>query len=353
MATNLNLGDDNPNHQRIFDHLPQYEAPSTGLLTYVPNQLLPYAELARIDKPGLAPLWIVHSLGILQAGIILQAPPSVVFRLIAFFLPACEVLMCVNFAWNDTCDSEYDAKVARSRHRPLVRGAVTISAAIAFDLLLAVVMASFLVPLPWPCTMYAIPMALGCFIYPLSKRWTNYPQFVLGIVLASGVFLGAAAVGATPLPYPNRLADLLDVQTWTIPQSQHFNAIIWCYITNVIWTVFFEIIYSFQDVQWDEGAKVGTITIMLQRRGLAKGTLSLLAILQTCLHAQSGRVIDSQSIWWPVSVALMLATLTAAVIYVRLDSQESCMFWFGMGNIMTGLAMLIGYVGEYTSQALF
>lgn len=109
-----------------FPHLPPYKAPETGLLSYIPLSLLPYAELARIDKPGFAPVWLVHVFGILHAGIILQVPSSEVLYLVAFFIPACMVLMSINFAWNDSCDFQYDRKVARTRHRPLVRGAVSL-----------------------------------------------------------------------------------------------------------------------------------------------------------------------------------------------------------------------------------
>ena len=336
----------------LLRHLPPYKAPSTGLLSFVPTFLLPYAELARIDKPGFATLWIVHMFGILHAGIILQAPPSKVFYLIAYFFPACWFLMCLNFAWNDSCDPTYDRKVARTRHRPLVRGALSLSAAITFDCALALILAAFLIPLPRACRMYALPMAVGCFIYPLSKRWTNYPQLVLGVVLASGVFMGAAAVGATPLPYPSRLATVHELDTWTSPQPRRAFTIFNSFWTVVIWTILFEIIYSFQDVKWDEGAGIGTLTRFLKERRTAKTLLLMLAICQTVLHAQAGNVTQAQSIFWPFSVAATFTTLVIQIYYVCLDKEESCMFWFGAGNMMTGLAMLIGYAGEYYIQTL-
>ena len=162
-----------PNHQKYFPDLPPYKLPSTGFMSNVPLSVLPYAEMARIDKPGFAVLWMVHVYGLLHAAIILQAPLSKVLYLVAFFAPACWLLMSVNFTWNDSCDPQYDRKVARTRHRPLARGAVSLPAAIAFDCVLAILLALFLVPLPQACTAYAVPMAIGCFIYPLAKRWTN------------------------------------------------------------------------------------------------------------------------------------------------------------------------------------
>ena len=339
-------------HSSFFPNLPPHRPPSTGLLSYVPHLLLPYAELARIDKAGFAVLWVVHVLGILHAGIILQAPLSEVLYLVAFFCPACEFLMFVNFAWNDSCDFQYDGKVARTRHRPLVRGAVSLPAAITFDCALTTILAAFLIPLPRACTMYAIPMAFGCFIYPLSKRWTNYPQLILGVVLPSGIFMGAAAVGATPLPYPSRLATILDFETWVMPEQTQALAIFNNYLTNVVWTILFEIIYSFQDAKWDEGAGIGTITRLLKGHGTAKAFLLALAITQAVLHAQTGNVTRAHSAFWPFSVAATFIALVIQILCVDLDKEESCMFWFAAGNMLTGFAMLIGYAGEYYVQVL-
>ena len=352
MGRTSDLARPQPNHALSFPDLPPYEIPSSGILSYIPRFLLPYAELARIDKPGFAILWILHIIGILHAGILLQAPLSEILYLTVYFFPACEILMCVNFAWNDSCDSHYDAKVARTRHRPLVRGALDLRAAVMFDCALAIVLIFFLLPLPRACTMYAIPMSLSCFIYPLSKRWTDYPQLVLGIVLPSGVFMGAAALGATPLPYPSHLATVIDLGTWIGPHPSHAVPIINAYLTNILWTLFFEIIYSFQDVQWDDAAGIGTITRLLKRRGSAKGLLLILAIAQTLLHISTGVLTNAHSEFWTFSVTATFATLILQIFYVCLEEEESCMFWFAAGNVLTGLAMLIGYAGEYYSQTL-
>ena len=334
-------------HFRPFPNLPSYKPPSSGLLSWIPPSILPYAELARLDKPGYAPLWMIHTYGILQAGVFLHAPPSKVFSLIAFFCTACELLMCANFAWNDSCDASYDGKVARTRHRPLVRGAVSLSASLIFDCVLAITLAAFLMPLPRACTMYAVPMALGCFLYPLSKRWTNYPQIVLSVVFPSGIFMGAAAVGAIPLAYPTSLMTIFQSETWKAPEPSQGRVFLAGYLTNVVWTFLFEVIYSFQDVQWDEDAGVGTVTVLLKRHTSPKMLLVMLAVAQTSLHAYTGFLAQAHCLSWGSSVAATLATLLTQISNVRLDQEESCMFWFAAGNLLTGLAMLIGYTGEF------
>ena len=341
-----------PRGKNTFHDLPPYTTPATGLLSYIPHYLLPYAELARLDKPGFIALWLVHAYGILHAGILLHTPLAKILRLLALFIPACEILMSVNFAWNDICDRDYDGEVARTRHRPLVRGALSLSASLAFVGVLAAGLIVFLVVLPQACLMYALPMAFGCFVYPLSKRWTEYPQLVLAIVLPSGIFMGSAAVGAISLPYPSDLTRLTDVQDWVWPDGTHCSALIANYLTSVIWTIFFETIYSFQDAKWDETAGIGSITRLLKNNSLAKAFLLMLSSAQSALHLYVGTITPMRSPIWPLSVGATFITSILEVAFVDLGREESCMYWFAIGNMLTGSAMLMGYAGEYWFQVV-
>ena len=339
-------------HQSLSD-LPPYAIPSDGLLRNVPLSLLPYAELARVDKPGVALLWFVHVFGILHAGTLLRTPLPDVLYTIAFFFPACEVLMCANFAWNDICDVEFDGRVARTRHRPLVRNALSLPAALIFTCALAMALASFLLPLPQLCTIYATPMALGCLIYPLSKRWTNFPQIFLGMVVASGVFMGAAAVGASPVPYPPSLLNVLNLDSWiTTPQTDHTFAFLCSYLTSVCWVSLCETVYSFQDARWDENAGIGTITRLLKGRRTAKTFLCILATAQVILQDQTGRWTQAHSAFWSMSMVATFTALMLQIFRVCLEEEGSCMFWFAAGNMLSGLTMLIGYAGEYYVQVI-
>ena len=355
METTKALSQPQPNHASPFPDLPAYKPPSTGLLSYIPPVLLPYVELARVDKPGFAPMWAVHVVGILQAGIILRASLAEIIHLTIYFIPACEFLASINFAWNDTCDYRYDGYVARTRHRPLVRGAVSLPAAVAFDGLLTAIMLLFLIPLPRACAAYAIPMSFGCLIYPLSKRWTNYPQVVLAVLLPSGILMGAAAVGATPLlsSWTFNRASFLELRMWSgMPQRPEAVALFYSYLTIATWTLSFETIYSFQDVQWDQAAGIGTITRYLKGHVTAKGFLLVLAIIQTLLYVRTGDLLQAHSIFWPVSAAAIFVVSIIQILFVRLENAESCMHWFATGNMLIGTAMLAGSAGEYYVQVL-
>ncbi|KAL9599684.1 MAG: hypothetical protein Q9219_003672 [cf. Caloplaca sp. 3 TL-2023] len=225
---------------------------------------------------------------------------------------------------------------------------MSVPTALAVVLVLTASLAIFLIPLPRACTVYAVPMVAGCFVYPISKRWTNFPQLVLAMVLPSGVFMGAAAVGEVPLPYPPHWTMLFDLRAWmTPPEWSRAAAVMATYYSCVVWTIFYEMVYSFQDAEWDEAAGIGTMTRLLKTQKAAKGFLALLAGFQTTLHGWVGAVTPMTSPFWPFSVVATLAMLIAEVWLVDLSQEESCMFWFAVGNMLTGAAMLAGYIGEY------
>lgn len=172
--------------------------PSKGPMSLVPPKILPYAEMIRLDKPGFVYFFIPHVFGALLAGLIQRVLAEEFSRILSLLLAATILLTFVNYAWNDLVDAEFDSKVFRARHRPIARGAISKAAAFSFTVLLAVITAAFLLTLRRARSIYALPMSVGAFIYPLSKRFTHYPQVIFGFVIASEVFMGAAAFGVTP-----------------------------------------------------------------------------------------------------------------------------------------------------------
>lgn len=81
-------------------------------------------------------------------------------------------------------DQEFDRQVARTRLRPIARGAVSTIQGHIFTVALLLAQIPFFTILPTACTYHAIPINTFFFAYALMKRITNYPQFVLGFPFA-------------------------------------------------------------------------------------------------------------------------------------------------------------------------
>lgn len=107
---------------------------STGWLGYVPARWLPYIQLARLSPPvGLFLIYIPHSFGLLYAAIRQRAEPfEVAYASLLLFGASFFVSNAIHI-WNDLIDAPLDAKVERTRNRPIPRGAVSPSAALIFS----------------------------------------------------------------------------------------------------------------------------------------------------------------------------------------------------------------------------
>jgi len=130
--------------------------------------------------------------------------------------------------YNDILDRDIDAKVARTRARPLPGGRVSTGRAWAF-LALQLGLA-LLILLQFNIFAVAVGAAsLGLVaIYPVMKRITYWPQLFLGLAFNWGALLGWAAVrGELALP-PLLL-----------------------YIGGIFWTLGYDTIYAHQDIEDD------------------------------------------------------------------------------------------------------
>merc|ERR1711991_219687 len=130
---------------------------------------------------------------------------------------------------NDILDKEFDAKVFRTKSRPIASGKVSIKLGIFYSIILCFL--AFLVLLNF--NLFTIILALGsmplAFTYPLMKRYTYWPQLFLGFTFNYGLILG-----------------------WTSIYSEINIFPIMFYIGAIFWTLGYDTIYGFQDIKDDE-----------------------------------------------------------------------------------------------------
>ena len=80
-------------------------------------------------------------------------------------------------------------------------------------------------------------------IYPTTKRYFKYPQFVLGLAFNIGVFVGFSAVFKTIT-----------------------NSCVILYVIGIYWTMFYDTIYAMQDAEEDRKLGINSTAIQYQGR---------------------------------------------------------------------------------------
>ncbi|PVI02413.1 UbiA prenyltransferase [Periconia macrospinosa] len=310
--------------------LPEYKLPTTGILSYVPKSWVPYGELMRIDKPtGIYAFYFHHLFGTLLACILLQSPPNLhLLKINTILFLGCIFMRGAACSWNDTLDCEYDRQVLRCRLRPIARRALSTTQGHIFTAFLAVVALAFLVQLPTDCWILAIPKICLLALYPFAKRFTDFPQLVLGFEMSSGLFIGVAAMG-----YNFRNIQLHDSITLGL-----------FYAAQICWTVIYDTVYAQQDVEDD--AKAGVRSMAVRFKDGPRTLLAWVAIVKVVLLVTIGWVQEWGISYYSITCAGTAALLFWNVYTLDLKSPAECMWWFVYGSRMVGATMSAGLALE-------
>jgi 4-hydroxybenzoate polyprenyltransferase len=312
----------------------QYVPPSSGLISKLPASWIPYAELIRLDKPtGTYYLFFPCIFSTLLAApltVPMASPLSVLGTSLLFFSGAL-IMRGAGCTINDLWDRNLDPHVTRTRLRPIARGAVTPFNALAFTGVQLFAGLGILLSFPLQCLYYGVPSLLLVASYPLAKRVTHYPQFVLGLTFSWGAIMGFPALGV----------DLLQ-------NSAALTAAAFLYSSNIAWTVLYDMIYAHMDIKDD--AKAGIKSIALRHDAQTKQILSGLAVVQIGLLAAAGVAAGAGPVFFVGSCGGAALTLAIMIKRVNLKSVKDCWWWFVNGCWFTGGAISAGLGAEYLIQ---
>ncbi|KAH7320299.1 4-hydroxybenzoate polyprenyl transferase [Stachybotrys elegans] len=310
---------------------PEYVPPKAGLLSVLPSAWVPYAELIRLDKPsGTYYLFFPCLFSTLMAAPMTMpvVSPGTVIGTSLLFLSGAIIMRGAGCTINDLWDRNLDPHVTRTRLRPIARGAVTPFNALVYTGVQLFAGLGILLQFPLPCLFYGVPSLLLVASYPLAKRVTYYPQFVLGLTFSWGAIMGFPALGI----------DLLS-------NSAAFAAAGLLYASNIAWTVLYDMIYAHMDIRDD--AKAGIKSIALKHNAETKQVLTGLAVTQVALLAAAGYAAGAGPVFFIGSCGGALATLGIMIKRVNLKSVKDCWWWFVNGCWITGGTIGLGLAGDY------
>ena len=193
------------------------------------NQLNLFVELTRLKKPiGYMLLFWPCSWGLTLAYDFSSDLNIYFFYLLLFFLGS--VLMrSAGCIVNDVLDRKFDKKVFRTKDRPIASGKVSVKLALLYSGILCLIAFLVLINFNFFTVIIALASMPLAFTYPLMKRFTYWPQLFLGITFNYGLLLG-----------------------WTSINGEISLIPIILYLGAIFWTLGYDTIYGFQDIEDDE-----------------------------------------------------------------------------------------------------
>ena len=236
----------------IYIHTNQFDYQSCLCYLQVKfmNQLNLFFELTRLKRPiGYMLLFWPCAWGLTIAYDFSNNLELYFFYLILFFLGS--VLMrSAGCIVNDILDREFDAKVYRTKNRPIASGKVSVKIAILYVLILCILALLVLLNFNFLTIILALCSMPLAFTYPLMKRFTYWPQLFLGVTFNYGLILG-----------------------WTATKGHIDFAPIIFYIGAIFWTLGYDTIYGYQDIKDDE--IIGLKSTSIKFKGKARQFLFL------------------------------------------------------------------------------
>lgn len=315
-----------------------YIPPKTGFLSLLPPSWVPYAQLMRIDKPGgLYAFYFPYVIGLNYASCLSEhgssvPSPVLVLNRAALFLIGSVFLRGAACTWNDNMDQEYDRKVARCRFRPIARGAVSSNQGHLFTIAQTIIGSTLFTQLPSECLYDAIPITVLFAIYPFGKRFTDYPQLILGFPFAFAIFMACHSLGMNPFT------------------QETFPSAITLVFANVFWTMVYDTIYAHQDKEDDQ--KAGVKSMAVKFRDSTKFLTSALAVGIISLLVTTGVFMDMSWLYFLLTCGATTISIAVMIVKVDLDVPASCMWWFTWGFWLVGGSLVSGFVGEYLRRLL-
>jgi 4-hydroxybenzoate polyprenyltransferase len=283
----------------------------------LPPGWLPYAQLMRLERPIgwwllLLPCWWGLALATLAQG---GGLPNLWHGLL--FLIGAITMRGAGCVVNDLADQDFDAKVERTRNRPLPSGRVTHKQAYIFLAALLLIGLVVLVQFNRMTIITAIASLAIVAVYPFMKRLTYVPQLVLGFAFNWGALVGwtaeTGALNATPIAL---------------------------YIGGIFWTLAYDTIYAHQDKEDDVLIGVKSTALLL-----GKSTRGWLALFFTATL-----IFIAVALWLvsaPLVAYLGLAAAAAHALWQvqRFNDEDNirCLQLF-RANRNFGLLILVGMI---------
>jgi len=270
-----------------------------------------YIRLMRLDKPIgiLLLLWPTYW------ALFLSADGWPDFDLLFIFTLGVIVMRSAGCVINDFADRNIDKHIKRTKDRPLTSGEISPNSALVLFTVL-VLIALVLVLQTNILTIQLSFVAVGlATLYPFTKRWTNFPQLVLGAAFGMSV----------PMAY--------SAQTGTLPIA---SGII--FLASLFWTLIYDTLYAMADRE--EDIKIGVKSTAILFEKYDQNIITLLQILLILIFIAMGNIFNLGLIYY-FSLIIIVFFMIYHQFLMR-KRQNSLYFKAFINNNYIGMTVFTG-----------
>ena len=285
------------------------------------DQIKLFIELTRFKKPiGYMLLFWPCAWGLSIAYDFNGEVTTYIFYIL-LFLTGSVLMRSAGCIVNDIFDKNFDKKVFRTKNRPIASKKISVKKGIFYSLSLCFL--AFIVLIQF--NNFTILLALGsmplAFTYPLMKRYTYWPQLFLGVTFNYGLILG-----------------------WTSITGELNLIPLIFYIGAVFWTLGYDTIYGFQDIEDDEIIGLKSTSIKFKQIPGIFLTISYL-IFFICLIIV-GTLLELNLVFYFISILVGFQLYFLQIKKLDIKSSKNCLSIFKSNNYIGFLVLLSLVLGK-------
>ncbi len=289
--------------------------------TRAPLWSRPYLRLSRLDRPIgswllLLPCWWSAALA---GGDISRLP-----LILALFFIGAFAMRGAGCTWNDITDRDLDAKVERTRSRPIPAGQVSVRQALVWLVIQALIGLLVLLQFNRFAVMTGIASLVIVAVYPFMKRITFWPQIVLGLAFSWGALMGFAVT-----------LGRIDATALSL------------YAGSIAWVIGYDTIYAHQDAEDD-----ALIGVKSTARLFGARTREALMVFYPLAAMLIGTALALAGAGWPawIGLAAFAAHLVWQIRRLEISDPALCLLLF-KSNRDAGLLLFAGMLADAVMRA--
>ena len=280
-----------------------------------------FLDLTRLKRPiGYMLLFWPCAWG-LTAGFNFLDSKNIFFFYIILFLLGSILMRSAGCIVNDIIDRNYDKQVQRTKNRPLASGKVSVKTALIYATVLCLVALIVLINFNLLTIFLALISMPLAFTYPLMKRYTYWPQLFLGITFNYGLILGWVSV--------NNTLDLAPIVL---------------YIGAIFWTLGYDTIYGFQDINDDEIIGLKSTSIKFKKNPIVFLNLCYLIFFLSLIF--TGVIMEFNTYYFIFLIIISIHLFYIQLKKINFKSPESCLKIFKSNNYLGLLVFFNLFLGK-------
>ena len=293
------------------------DMPEKGWWDKLPKKYHKWIRLGRFDRPIGSWLLLLPCLWTLP--IFLNSITDLLEIYFIFIIGAFS-MRAAGCTINDLWDKDIDKKISRTRHRPIASGEVSIKAAFGFLMILLTISLLCLLNLnkfTWLIALSSLPLIV---LYPLAKRVTKWPQFVLGITFSWGV-----------------------PTAWAATNTDFNTGILFLYLGTVFWVIGYDTIYGYQDKFEDKIFNIKNTAITTENYYV---NFIMFFYLISILNFLLAGIILKIYFGWYVGLFFMLIHFIYQIQKIKIINRDESLKLFN-SNKIAGLFLTIGSLSKF------